>query len=296
MALSGRVPRFSATRCGSTRCGEAFAVTPASVSPRWHAQEGLRHIAKADASRKKVRTLHSQLFSNRAAVFLARKQYTQCVTDCTSALKLWPENPKACYRAAQACLAHGWLDEAAKFVRAGLRIEPEAADMKALAEKVGEAQAVIERRKKQEAEERTRANDLLELVKAHCDGRGIRIGLPVEPLIHKYCAPPEIDEDSALHWRVLFLYPQVSQHDFVESVSELSTLGQQLDVMFPDDGSGAAPWDTANEYRVSNLEVYFRTGIPTVPRHLAWCNLDSEELVEYAASLKPDNTPNVRLL
>ena len=68
---------------------------------------------------------------------------------------------------------------------------------------------------------------------------------------------PYLDEDLAVHWPVLFMYPESMQMDAIEDVTESDSLSAHLDVMFPPDAASAPEWDTQHEYRRDVLQLYY---------------------------------------
>jgi hypothetical protein len=62
-----------------------------------------------------------------------------------------------------------------------------------------------------------------------------------------------LDPSSTLAFPVLILYPTHSQSDFIKAFAETDTLTQHLDYIFP------LPWDTAEEFKVDNIEAYMET-------------------------------------
>lgn len=69
---------------------------------------------------------------------------------------------------------------------------------------------------------------------------------------------PYLDEQSQIHWPVLFMYPEPMQMDSVEDMVETDPLSAHLDVMFPPDGQAQAPnWDAAHAYKRHVLQLYY---------------------------------------
>lgn len=70
----------------------------------------------------------------------------------------------------------------------------------------------------------------------------------------QYISDPKL-VDNALFFPFLLLYPEYSQIDYIQSVSEFDTLISHLEVVLPDNGP-QIPWDINNTYHVSNIEVF----------------------------------------
>ena len=69
---------------------------------------------------------------------------------------------------------------------------------------------------------------------------------------------PVIESLTEFSWPVMFLYPAVGQSDFVEYFGGSEMIAIRLAEMFPDeDGETSIPWDYNNEYKCSNLSIYF---------------------------------------
>lgn len=70
-----------------------------------------------------------------------------------------------------------------------------------------------------------------------------------------HLAPDPLSPTSMLHFPVLLLYPLHAQSDLIKAFSELDTVPQHLDYIFP------LPWDKQQEYSKGNVEFYTETGI-----------------------------------
>jgi len=67
---------------------------------------------------------------------------------------------------------------------------------------------------------------------------------------------PQIASMSEFTWPVLFLYPGAGQSDFIEHFASTEMIAERLAEIFPEEGP-SMPWDYNNEYKCSNLAVYF---------------------------------------
>ncbi|KAK9462882.1 uncharacterized protein V1516DRAFT_671384 [Lipomyces oligophaga] len=90
----------------------------------------------AESSTVELEQLALTCYLNRAACNLELKNYRKVITDCTVVLKSQPDNAKAYYRIAKACLAVDRLDEAKQCVDRGLDLEPASAFFQDLSIKV----------------------------------------------------------------------------------------------------------------------------------------------------------------
>lgn len=73
--------------------------------------------------------LNAQLFGNRAHAHILLRQFVEAVDDCRKALKLDPKNMKAYWRAAKASLHLDLCKNGIEFCEAGLRQQPDDADL-----------------------------------------------------------------------------------------------------------------------------------------------------------------------
>lgn len=67
---------------------------------------------------------------------------------------------------------------------------------------------------------------------------------------------PYVDNAGAVHWPMLFVYPETMQMDAVEDACEADTLADHLDAMFSE-GAPSLQWDSERAYTRSNIEVYY---------------------------------------
>lgn len=65
-----------------------------------------------------------------------------------------------------------------------------------------------------------------------------------------------MDDAGAVHWPMLFVYPETMQMDAVEDSSEEHTLADHLDAMFAEDAP-PLQWDSEHAYTRSNIETYY---------------------------------------
>jgi tetratricopeptide (TPR) repeat protein len=212
-------------------------------------RDALEFYSKGLAIKANDVKLNAILHVNRAAVNLELKNYRAVLNDCAEALKLEPENVKAFYRAAKACLALGKLEEALDAADCGLKIDPKNQGLKAekdkIATKLAEEKRKVEDKKKKEREAKMADLRLAQALRQ----RNLR--LQGKPKLEE--AKVALDNTTGrLFWPVFFLYPEHKESDFVRAFDEADTLADQLETMFED----PAPWDSKGEYCVDNLELY----------------------------------------
>ena len=163
-----------------------------------------------------------------------------------------PRNVKGWFRAAKAALALEMVDECARCCVGGLEIECDNRELKVM---LREAKRLVEKREKQatlDAEEKLRIRAYVETLKA----KKIRLGPATLGSGERF---PTVDPSTsaATYW-TLFVYPESMQTDVVEAASEISTLGEHLDVLFNPAGP-PLEWDSRGHYTRDSVEVYWQT-------------------------------------
>lgn len=214
-------------------------------------------------------SLISILFSNRAQVHLQLENFGRVVEDCRKAIKYNPQNYKAYFRAATALKETGKHQPAFMLCRSAIALinDPSSADHTTfikLAKEIIEAWKRLEEinaawEAKRKAQKEAEAAEKAALDKAF-SRRKLTIGpSQFRDASFNYNGKVYIDEKKALHWPVLFLYPEAQQTDYVKDVNENTKLSDILGMMFPP----AAPspeWDPTSDYRMGNIEIYVKTG------------------------------------
>lgn len=111
------------------------------------------------------------------------------------------------------------------------------------------------RRKKREELERAQKGKLI--LATALRARNIRTRNSTQPpdmedaVIH--LSPGPLSPKSNLNFPVVLLYPLHAQSDFIKAFSELDTIPQHLEYIFP------LPWDEKQEYTVKGVESYMET-------------------------------------
>lgn len=230
-----------------------------------HAKKALNLPDLERSKKREMRQLESTCLSNLAAIYLARGKHITVVDSCERALRLWPDNVKAAFRAAKSCLALGRATAAIGFCEVGrmasssstdpVNIDPfeplskEAADLLQRQERIAA---------KTKLELANRAKQL-DKVRNACKSRGLRVGPPLySGGMRRTLAMPYVDsENDLLHWPLLLLYPQYNTSDFLEDVCETATIADIVSHVFPADSR--AGWDVNGEYTENNVDVFFKT-------------------------------------
>lgn len=227
--------------------------------------------------------LRLSLYLNRAACNLELCNYRQCLQDTARALGVDPRSSKAFYRAAKALAALGRFVEAIDCCDHGLEIDASNTEMAKLKEKIV-ADGVRNEKRQQEQRERERRRKELDatMTRAYVS-RGLWIeespnppDNPSAPMFdesqvptHSLTSyplnasdPPYAPPDpirTPLQFPTLLVYPQHTQSDFIQAFHEDTTIGAQLDVVFPPEARGSIQWDHAGQYVSTNLQVYATT-------------------------------------
>ena len=198
-------------------------------------------------------------------------------------------NVKAFWRAAKASLALEKTSEAEKFCEKGLELFPHNSELTLLLKEIRTARVRLQ-------EERNRIDvgkaEAVKLEKAMVQ-RGVKHQVDSEkfalielgPGIFGSDAPrATVNSDGNLLLPVVFMYPPLSQFDFVQSACEDTCLLDHLTEMF----AQPAPWDPEFLYRsVLTMSVYI------LPINQAILNDESREKLIYRVNLR---TPLSRLL
>lgn len=206
-------------------------------------------------------TLNATLYSNRAQVYSLTGNHGKAVQDCQEAVSRNPNNVKAYFRLARSARALRKYKLAIDNATKGLKIPgAKPAERDALEKELAESQrlfdeAEIKRREREEEEEkeRSRRSEVVEMAKK----RGYKLGFDYVHLKSEESerAVITLDANQALHFPVVFLYPQYNQSDFIQAFCEQHRFSDHLQMMFPPSGM-AAPWDEKNEYLSHSVDIY----------------------------------------
>lgn len=213
--------------------------------------------------------MNSTLLSNRAAANMLLENFRQVILDCQQAIKLFPANTKAYFRAASANMKLEKYDEVTRFCDAGLLIDPTLADLTDLRRQAGEAKAAAEKKKRLEARAALKVQQARQRVGDAIKARGIKVclgdGRPADPSSPEFeflrhpsqTHDVQLDDKGNLVWPVLFVYPEHQQTELMVAFDENATFADALQSMFPDTGDNGCGWDTDHKYRASNMTIFF---------------------------------------
>lgn len=169
-------------------------------------------------------------------------------------------------------------EEAGDAIDSGLAIEKENKELIQLQTKLGEkvrkARLLRQQRERARAERTSRIKNVWRYTKEEQISLG-RVSLVAkvkddedeeDRWHHHYPHTgqlPKRDDSGAWTWPVLFVYPSHHQSDFIEHFGEDEMIALRMAQMFPEqdeeggDNETEMTWDFNNEFRCSNLAVYF---------------------------------------
>jgi tetratricopeptide (TPR) repeat protein len=185
------------------------------------------------------------------------ENYRACNLDCAATLRLNPNNVKAWYRSASACLALDKIAEAEDACARGLEVEKTNAALKILQTKIQKRKEQVEEteRKRREREERLaseKANLAMALKARNIKTRKTDKAPDTEDAVLRLEDPTA--PHSTLIVPVLLLYPLHAQSDFIKAFEEGQSLNDHLDYILP------LPWDETHEYALpDSVECYIET-------------------------------------
>eukprot|EP00584_Thalassiosira_punctigera_P000084 CAMPEP_0172534342 /NCGR_PEP_ID=MMETSP1067-20121228/6742_1 /TAXON_ID=265564 ORGANISM="Thalassiosira punctigera, Strain Tpunct2005C2" /NCGR_SAMPLE_ID=MMETSP1067 /ASSEMBLY_ACC=CAM_ASM_000444 /LENGTH=553 /DNA_ID=CAMNT_0013319121 /DNA_START=64 /DNA_END=1725 /DNA_ORIENTATION=- len=238
-------------------------------------------------TQKELDDLRSIICSNCALAHMCLKNWGYTRDEAKKAVGFNRSNIKAWYRLAKAHqMLQNW-EEAGNAIDSGLDIEKENKELltlqKKLGEKVRKARLHRQQRERDRAERTSRIKD----VWRYCKEENISLGrVPLVATVkddeddeegvdtiearwhHHYphtgqLPKRQMQDGGGWTWPVLFVYPSHHQSDFIEHFGEDEILALRMAQMFPEQEDGdcsketAMPWDYNNEFRCSNLAVYF---------------------------------------
>mmetsp|Transcript_25085 Transcript_25085/g.50002 ORF Transcript_25085/g.50002 Transcript_25085/m.50002 type:complete len:552 (-) Transcript_25085:1198-2853(-) len=237
---------------------------------------------------KELDEMRSIICANCALAHMCLKNWGFVRDEAKKAVDFNPTNVKAWYRLAKAHqMLQNW-EEAGNAIDSGLEQSSNNKELlqlqKLLAEKVRKARLHRQQRERARAERTSRIKDVWRYCKEEDIALG-RVSL-VATVKDDECEENEADSmEQRWHhhyphtgqlpkrqqggggwtWPVLFVYPSHRQSDFIEHFAEDEIIALRMAQMFPEqededgdgDGETEMPWDYNNEFRCSNLAVYF---------------------------------------
>ncbi|CAN9500893.1 unnamed protein product [Ophioblennius macclurei] len=224
--------------------------------------------------------LNVVLLTNRAAANFYLGNMRSALNDAAAAKKIKPDHLKALIRGAQCCIKLHNHSEAIRWCDDGLKVAPTDKKLRELRAEADKHKRAAERdARKAKSKEKKMLGEKEALLAAIKD-RGIKLFQSVNPrrpdsdsedeserssaeiaqlsldgLSSKEITGAQVflDEQGALQWPVLFLYPEHQQSDFISAFSENSCFIDHLVVVFEE----LPPWDADRKYHPQNLQIYF---------------------------------------
>ncbi|KAJ5454786.1 uncharacterized protein N7458_005742 [Penicillium daleae] len=209
------------------------------------------------AEEKLLRQMEELSHINRALCNLELGNYRSCTLDCAAVIKLNPKNVKAYYRSAMALLKLDRVAEAEDATSRGLIIDSSNKALQTAASKIADRKAQVEHvAAKRKAEEDLARKQNLVLSTA-LRARQIRTRKTDQPPDMEdtriRLVPDPLSPESSVEFPAVFLYPMDAQSDFIKGFSELHSIVDHLEYIFP------LPWDTKKEYTINNVECFMQT-------------------------------------
>lgn len=196
-----------------------------------------------------------------------------------------PNNIKAWYRLAKAQqMLQNW-EEAGNAIESGLAVDKDNKELIQLQNLLGEKVRKARLHRQQRERARAERNSRIKEVWRYCKEEKVALGrLPLVATVkddeddgdgdamehrwhhhypHTGQLPRRRSDDDVWTWPVLFVYPSHRQSDFIEQFGEDELIAIRMAQMFPEDetysghGETDIAWDFNNEFRCSNLVVYF---------------------------------------
>uniref|UniRef100_A0AAY4EI43 Cns1/TTC4 wheel domain-containing protein n=1 Tax=Denticeps clupeoides TaxID=299321 RepID=A0AAY4EI43_9TELE len=203
--------------------------------------------------------LNAVLYTNRAAAHFHLGNIRSALNDATAAKRLKPDHLKALLRGGQCCMVLRSYTDALRWCDEGLQVHPTDKSLQELRCKADKLKRAVDRdarkAKLKEKKERGERDALLAAIKDDMVDAG-RAEMGLDGVLSQEATGARVylDEQGALNWPVLFLYPEHRQTDFISAFNESSRFMDHLAVMF---GQELPPWDTDQKYQPQNLQLYF---------------------------------------
>lgn len=253
-----------------TMCAESFKEEGNVLFKKKDFRTAVDNYTQGIKSKSPDKLLNAVLYSNRAAAQFELHNFGYALQDCIIACKFQPDYVKAYVRGTQCCLELKKFSEAVTWSGAGLKLDPKNEKLSAIRTKAIKLQKMHNRdlRKQQLAEKKEDEAEqiLLDVIQK----RGIKLVKLKESGETETCkaltlkdleghnsggAKVHINEDGSLNWPVLFLYPEYTQSDFIESFNENNCFIDHIHHMF---GEENVPWDEERKYHPDKMEIYFQ--------------------------------------
>mmetsp|Transcript_36157 Transcript_36157/g.77981 ORF Transcript_36157/g.77981 Transcript_36157/m.77981 type:complete len:551 (+) Transcript_36157:176-1828(+) len=236
-------------------------------------------------TQKELDELSSIICSNCALAHMCLKNWGFVRDESKKAIDFDGKNIKAWYRLAKAHqMLKNW-EEAGDAIDSGLEMEKNNKELLALQKKLGEKVRKARLVRQQRDRARAERTSSIKEVWRYCKEEKISLGRvslvatvkddeeddegneKMEAVWHHHyphtgqLPKRQVQNGGKWTWPVLFVYPSHHQSDFIEHFGEDEIIAYRMAEMFPEQEDGETetemPWDYNNEFRCSNLAVYF---------------------------------------
>ncbi|XP_014213383.1 tetratricopeptide repeat protein 4 [Copidosoma floridanum] len=210
--------------------------------------------------------LVAQLYNNRSLAQFQLQNYRSSLIDCKHALKLKPHYLKPLLTAAK-CSFHvkdydqclDYCDEISSIPDLGEEVEQD--NNKLRLDAVQKKRLMLRDARLQDL----KANKIekhKEMIMEAIKLSNIKVG-NVDEFFNDSQYHVYLNNEGALVWPVIFLYPEFNQTDFVENFNEGTLIIEQLEEIFEETPS----WDCESRYEAETVNVYF-TGSDKKPHKI----------------------------
>lgn len=215
------------------------------------------------------RDLNAILYTNRAAAQYHLGNYRSSHNDCRFARKFKPDHFKAVVRGALCCLEMKKYEDCIQWCDTALSTDPQHKQILETRQKASKFQKQRERdrRKEEQKERKEQLADIklleaiksrgiqLATIKSGGDNRSDPLQLSSVETNNAHGTRVQL-KDNVLYWPVMFLYPEFTESDYIQSFCENHRLIDHLSHMFGTDTEPPS-WDKERTYTPDNINAYF---------------------------------------
>lgn len=208
---------------------------------------------KALAAGSKENEINCILYSKRALCQLKWENYRSAYRDAKEAIKIDSKFLKALHTAAKCALKLKDYDLCGE--HCSQILTQTSGDKQILAlqkqaiqeKRISERNLRLQKQKGKNGDEKRKK--VLEAIKK------LNINVEESNLFQDEQYQVHLEESDQLVWPVIIVYPENGQTDFIEKVSEMSTLEEHMHVIFEEPPA----WDKSQRYRPENVNAFFNS-------------------------------------
>lgn len=215
--------------------------------------------------------LNAVLYTNRAAAQYHIGNFRTAYNDCRFARKFKNDHVKAIHRGAMCLMEMNKYDDCIQWCDDALQIDSKDAKILELRAKATKAKKAVERDlRKEQQQERKALEGEIKLLQA-IQSRGIKLAgvkqgdgaKALNPALLTSLEVPNpmgskvhLDANNVLYWPVIFMYPEHTETDYIQTFPENLRIIDQLNHTF---GLDVEPpkWDPNRHYKPHCVNVYF---------------------------------------